>query len=126
MRCGVRTIRSGIAVALICGSFVALSGGPPWAAILVTQASAAEGVRSVKSVCEWNDVGWQDMSAAEQAAWTTLGWRAETWGSDDPATEPEISQKDWAELTANEKEAADALGYNEKNWNVDPDPCEGK
>jgi hypothetical protein len=126
MSCGVRAIRSAIAAALICGGFVAFSGMPPWTAILVTQARAAEGVRSVKSVCEWNDLAWKDMSAAEQAAWKTLGWRAETWGSDDPAVEPEISQKDWTALTASEKQAAEALGYNQKNWNVEPDPCEGK
>jgi hypothetical protein len=126
MSTDLRALRSGIVAALICGGSVALGGLPPQSGIVVTQARAAEGIRSVKSVCQWNDVAWKDMAAAEQAAWTTLGWRSETWGSDDPAVEPEITQKEWSELTDGEKQAAAMLGYSQLNWNVEPDPCEAK
>jgi hypothetical protein len=123
MSTDLRALRSGITAALICGGLVALGGLPPQS---VTQAWAAEGIRSVKSVCQWNDVEWKDMAAAEQAAWKTLGWRAEIWGSDDPSVEPKTSQKEWSELTEREKHAAAMLGYDQTNWNIEPDPCTGK
>ena len=82
------------------------------------------GIRAVKSVCEWNDVDWNALTAAEREAWVRLGWRAETWGSDDPSAEPESLSQDWTELTADEQQAAEMLGYNENNWAVDPDPCD--
>jgi hypothetical protein len=126
MSTALRALRSGIAATLICGGLVAFAGLPPRTDILVTEAQAAEGVRSVKSVCEWNDVAWKDMAAAEQAAWTTLGWRPEIWGSDDPSAEPKTSQKEWSELTEREKHAAKMLGYDHTNWNIEPDPCAGK
>jgi hypothetical protein len=84
------------------------------------------GIRPVKSVCEWNDVKWDDMSAAEQKAWRTLGWRREIWGSDDQSAEPAVSAADWEDLTASQKHAARVLGYEKGNWNVEPDPCEGE
>jgi hypothetical protein len=119
-----RMIRPGIAAALVCGGLVALDSLAPSTGVLVTPANAAMGIRAVKSVCEWNDIEWKELTAAERAAWVTLGWRPETWGSDDPSVEPDSLSKDWTELTANERQAAQMLGYNQQNWSVDPDPCD--
>jgi hypothetical protein len=121
-----RTIRSGIAAILVCGSLVALAGLLPRAGILIAPANAAAGVRTVTTVCAWNDLEWKDLNGAEQAAWRVLGWRPDTWGSDDPAMEPEALSKDWTELSPTERQAAELLGYKQQNWNIDPDPCDGQ
>jgi hypothetical protein len=60
---------------------------------------AADYIRSLSSVCQWDHIRWDDMSQPERQAWITLGWTAQRWDSN---AAPASSSKDWTELTANE------------------------
>lgn len=71
------------------------------------------------SVCNWDNVEWNNMTADEQHAWMVLGWSKERWES---SKSPESSQKDWDELTPRQQTAARNLNYNERTWNGD---CKG-
>jgi hypothetical protein len=126
MNIGSLKIRSCVALTLVCGGLVVHDAFLPRAALFATQAKASEGIRSVASVCEWNDIEWRDMTPAEQQAWMALGWTGNTWGSDDPALAPAAISKEWLDLSASEKQAAEALGFRRENWNVEPDPFEGR
>ena len=130
MNIGLRTIRSHVSAALVCGSLVALGGAMFGTAIFVAPVAAANvidgGIRLQDSVCDWYELDWDEMTNAEQQAWMTLGWRSDNWGTEDPKAEPASSSKDWAELSRNERQAAQSLGFGPKTWNADPDPCQGK
>ena len=56
-------------------------------------------VRDFKDEPEaWFDLNWEDMTAAEQALWTTLGLNEAMWADED--AEPEILEKDWERMVA--------------------------
>jgi hypothetical protein len=77
------------------------------------QVWAAEGIRSLHNLCQWNTVSWRDMTSAERQAWTALGWTPQRWESN---AAPASSSKGWNELTASEQSSARQLGYVPHSW----------
>ena len=94
------------------GAIVAAPLGPGVAA-----APAANGIRAIGNVCDWDKLDWDEMSNAEKQAWEALGWSRASWDADN--REAASSAKDWSELTPNERNAAQWLGYNAENWEAD-------
>jgi hypothetical protein len=78
-------------------------------------AQAGVAVRSMTSVCGWEQLDWSEMSGNEQQLWSRLGWTQVSWDSDN-AKSPASESKDWDELSSAEKGAASQLGFNEANW----------
>jgi hypothetical protein len=74
---------------------------------------AAEGIRSLHDMCQWNAIGWRDMTSNERQAWMALGWTPQRWDSN---AAPSSSSKDWNELTASERSSARQLGYVAGTW----------
>jgi hypothetical protein len=72
----------------------------------------ADSVRT--DIAMWEEVGWEDMTAAEQALWGKLGWDADSWEGE--AKQPASEDKYWNSLNADEQAAATALGYTKANW----------
>lgn len=64
----------------------------------------------------WVSVKWDDLKYSEKRLWGILGWNAESWESDDPATIPVSETTAWNKLTKEEQVAAAALGYDEERW----------
>ncbi len=62
----------------------------------------------------WEEAGWADMTAAEQALWGKLGWNAESWEGE--AKQPASEDKYWKSLSSDEQAAATALGYTKATW----------
>ena len=62
----------------------------------------------------WEEVGWADMTAAEQALWEKLGWNEASW--EEEAKQPASEDKYWNQLSAEEQAAATALGYTKASW----------
>lgn len=65
-------------------------------------------------IAYWEECGWDDMTAAEQALWEKLGWNAESWEGE--AKQPASEDKYWNQLNADEQAAATALGYTKATW----------
>ena len=65
-------------------------------------------------IAYWEEAGWEDMTAAEQALWMDLGWSEAAWNEEEKA--PASEDKYWNSLSADEKAAATALGYTKANW----------
>ena len=93
-------IRLGI-IALILMGFSALVPQDAWARVHST------------SVCAWGERDWSDMTRAQRALWSRLGWNQARWDAD---REPASEAKDWNELSAGERAAATQLGFNAGNW----------
>ncbi len=72
----------------------------------------ADSVRT--DIAVWEEAGWEDMTAAEQALWGKLGWDADSWEGE--AKQPASEDKYWNSLNADEQAAATALGYTKANW----------
>jgi hypothetical protein len=94
-------------------------GAPPSAGVAAPlgaggAAPAANGIRAIGNVCDWDKLGWDEMSNAEKQAWEALGWSRALWDADN--NEAASSAKDWDELTPREKNAAQWLGYDAQNW----------
>ena len=62
----------------------------------------------------WEEVGWTDMTPAEQWLWQKLGWTGESWSEE--AKPPASEDKYWNQLTDEERYAAERLGYTKKSW----------
>jgi hypothetical protein len=62
----------------------------------------------------WDELGWSDMSKAEQALWGVLGWTEASW--EDEAKPPASEDKYWNLLSAEEQEAGEKLGYTKELW----------
>jgi hypothetical protein len=62
----------------------------------------------------WEEVGWADMTPAEQALWKKLGWDEASWEGD--AKQPASEDKYWKQLSAEEQAAATTLGYTKATW----------
>jgi hypothetical protein len=97
-----------------------------WAAVLLLLAGttwphdsrAATTVRSIPSVCAWEELSWAELTPPEQRLWARLGWSELNWDSD--RYKPAASQStDWAELTPRQRKAASRLGFNQANWDTD-------
>ena len=62
----------------------------------------------------WDEMGWTDMTKAEQALWGVLGWTEEAWNEE--AKPPASEDKYWNQLSDEEREAAAKLGYTKESW----------
>ena len=92
-----------MSVALLFGN--AIAGGIP-----------ADTVRS-NDINFWEEVGWTDMTPAEQALWKKLGWDEASWEGD--AKQPASEDKYWNQLSSEEKAAATTLGYTKETWDAE-------
>lgn len=63
----------------------------------------------------WDALDWADLNAAEQEAWSALGWNEASW--DQNTDIPASDTTDWSELSDEEREAATRLGYDVASWN---------
>ena len=76
---------------------------------------AAMSVRAMQGNPQiWEQLGWDEMSATEQALWTALGWQADRWDNNDPPASAEMA---WSELSPTQQNAARGLGFTEELWN---------
>jgi hypothetical protein len=115
MKFDLRKIVNATAVsALLFGAGLAGAGA-------IMPAEAAPGIRTVVTVCDWENLDWNEMSSAEKRQWATLGWNQTLWESDDDTAYPASAFKDWEELNLNERAAAWTLGYTPRSW--DDDVC---
>lgn len=83
----------------------------------VFAAPAANGIRNLGHVCNWETQDWEDLTDAERQAFQILGWSRATWagGNEDAAS---ASGKVWSKLTPKERNAAQSLGYSAQDWDV--------
>ena len=72
----------------------------------------ADSVRT--DIAMWEELGWEDMTAAEMALWEKLGWNADSWEGE--AKQPASEDKYWMQLSPEEQKAATALGYTKESW----------
>ena len=72
----------------------------------------ADSVRT--DIALWEEVGWEDMTAAEMALWEKLGWDADSWEGE--AKQPASEDKYWNQLSDEEREACGKLGYTKESW----------
>ena len=72
----------------------------------------ADSVRT--DIAVWEEAGWEDMTAAEQALWGKLGWDADSWEGE--AKQPASEDLYWKQLSDDEQAAATALGYTKATW----------
>ena len=66
------------------------------------------------NIAFWEEVGWADMTAAEQALWMKLGWDEASWEGE--AKQPASEDKYWKQLSSEEQAAATTLGYTKESW----------
>jgi hypothetical protein len=80
--------------------------------------AAEDEIREVEGEIEafWNGFDWDELTTAEQEAWSTLGWDAESW--DEEVNIPDTAEATWEELTEEEQEAAESLGYDQESWDA--------
>jgi hypothetical protein len=62
----------------------------------------------------WEEIGWTDMTPAEQDLWKVLGWTEDSWEGE--AKKPPSEDKYWGQLTDEERSAAEKLGYTKELW----------
>lgn len=62
----------------------------------------------------WEEIGWTDLTPAEQALWQELGWNEDSWEGE--AKKPPSEDKYWRQLTDEERSAAEKLGYTKESW----------
>jgi hypothetical protein len=62
----------------------------------------------------WDEMGWTDMTKAEQALWGALGWTEDAWNEE--AKPPASEDKYWNQLSDEERDACEKLGYTKKLW----------
>ena len=65
----------------------------------------------------WEEFDWNELNAAEQRLWGTLGWSQASWDGD--SAEPPSESKSFNELAEGERNAAEQLGYTEASWDED-------
>lgn len=80
-------------------------------------APAADGIRNLGHVCNWETQDWDELSTAERQAFQILGWSRATWDGDNDGA-VSSSKKDWSELSPKERKAAQSLGYSAQDWDV--------
>ena len=80
-------------------------------------APAANGIRNLGHVCNWDTQDWDDLSDAERQAFQILGWSRATWDGDNEDA-ASASGKAWSNLTAKERKAAQSLGYSAQDWDI--------
>jgi hypothetical protein len=64
----------------------------------------------------WNadELGWADLTKAEQALWGVLGWNEAGWEGE--AKQPASEDKYWKQLSDAEQDACTKLGYTKRTW----------
>ena len=62
----------------------------------------------------WDEMGWTDMTKAEQALWGVLGWTEDAWNEE--AKPPASEDKYWNQLSDEERKACEGLGYTKESW----------
>ena len=62
----------------------------------------------------WDEMGWTDMTKAEQALWGVLGWTEASWNEEEKP--PASEDKYWNQLSEEEKAACSKLGYTKETW----------
>jgi hypothetical protein len=62
----------------------------------------------------WDEMGWTDMTKAEQSLWGALGWTEDAWNEE--AKPPASEDKYWNQLSDEEREACEKLGYTKELW----------
>ena len=62
----------------------------------------------------WDEMGWAELTKAEQALWGVLGWTEASWEEEEKP--PASEDKYWNQLSDEEKEAAEKLGYDKESW----------
>jgi hypothetical protein len=80
-------------------------------------APAANGIRNLGHVCNWETQDWDDLTDAERRAFEVLGWSRATWAGDNEGA-ASASRKVWSKLTPKERNAAQSLGYSAQDWDV--------
>jgi hypothetical protein len=80
-------------------------------------AAAANGIRKLGHVCNWETQDWDDLTDAERQAFQILGWSRATWDGENEGAVAS-SKKGWSELTPKERKAAQSLGYSAHDWDV--------
>lgn len=86
------------------------------------KSQAEDGIRIPANLCSWQNLGWQDLNAAEKLAWSGLGWSKQAWDSPEPANYPASYRKTWQELVYTEKLLARKLGYSRRTWDAEGCP----
>ena len=59
---------------------------------------------------------WAQLSTAQRALWTTLGWTQSSWAGE--TTPPSSEKTAWQDLSARHQRAAVKLGCEEATWNA--------
>ena len=80
-------------------------------------APAANGIRNLGHVCNWETQDWDDLTDAERQAFQIIGWSRATWDGDNEDA-ASASRKEWSALTPEERNAAQSLGYSAQDWDV--------
>ncbi len=80
-------------------------------------APAANGIRKLGHVCNWETQDWDDLTDAERQAFQILGWSRAIWDGDNEDA-ASASGKGWSNLTPKERNAAQSLGYSAQDWDV--------
>ena len=62
----------------------------------------------------WEEVGWEEMTPAEQWLWNLLGWSQASWNEEEKP--PASEDKYWKQLSDEERYAAERLGYTKASW----------
>jgi hypothetical protein len=62
----------------------------------------------------WDEMGWTDLTKAEQGLWGVLGWTEDAWNEE--AKPPASEDKYWNQLSDEERDAAAKLGYTKESW----------
>jgi hypothetical protein len=80
-------------------------------------APAANGIRNLGHVCNWDTQDWDDLTDAERQAFQILGWSRAAWDGDNEGA-ASSSKKQWSQLTPKERKAAQSLGYSAQDWDI--------
>ena len=62
----------------------------------------------------WDEMGWEDMTKAEQALWGVLGWTEASWNEEEKP--PASEDKYWNQLSDEERAACEKLSYTKELW----------
>jgi hypothetical protein len=98
----------------LAAMMLAWLAGPAFLVFHNGQVGAAESIRPLTNVCQWNAIRWTAMTVREREAWMALGWTQQRWNAN---AAPASSSKEWHKLTAREQFFAHALGYVPRTWN---------
>ncbi len=67
----------------------------------------------------WDNQDWEEMTKAEQALWSSVGYTEAVWNGD--AKNPPEEDMYWKQLAPEKRDALKKMGYTKSFWN-DGDP----